>query len=49
MSKGFSNGTNLKRIKKSGFRARMSKPSGRRILNLRRRKKRKKIALSLQV
>nr|YP_010197722.1 ribosomal protein L34 [Gracilaria isabellana]YP_010198717.1 ribosomal protein L34 [Gracilaria tikvahiae]UAD86138.1 ribosomal protein L34 [Gracilaria isabellana]UAD87950.1 ribosomal protein L34 [Gracilaria tikvahiae]UAD88153.1 ribosomal protein L34 [Gracilaria tikvahiae] len=45
MSKGFSNGTNLKRIKKSGFRARMSIPSGRKILNSRRRKKRKKIAL----
>nr|YP_010196702.1 ribosomal protein L34 [Gracilaria cliftonii]UAD84506.1 ribosomal protein L34 [Gracilaria cliftonii] len=45
MSKGFSNGTNLKRIKKSGFRARMSTPSGRKILNCRRRKKRKRITL----
>nr|UAD87539.1 ribosomal protein L34 [Gracilaria salicornia] len=45
MSKGFSNGTNLKRIKKSGFRARMSTSSGRNILNAKRRKKRKKIAL----
>nr|YP_010195470.1 ribosomal protein L34 [Gracilaria baiana]UAD82867.1 ribosomal protein L34 [Gracilaria baiana] len=45
MSKGFSNGTNRKRIKKSGFRARMSLSSGRKILNSRRRKKRKKIAL----
>nr|YP_010195879.1 ribosomal protein L34 [Gracilaria bursa-pastoris]UAD83276.1 ribosomal protein L34 [Gracilaria bursa-pastoris] len=45
MSKGFSNGTNLKRIKKSGFRARMSISSGRKILNSRRRKGRKKIAL----
>nr|YP_009346938.1 50S ribosomal protein L34 [Gracilaria firma]APR74473.1 50S ribosomal protein L34 [Gracilaria firma] len=45
MSKGFSNRTNLKRIKKSGFRARMSKSSGRKILNSRRRKKRRKITL----
>nr|YP_063509.1 ribosomal protein L34 [Gracilaria tenuistipitata var. liui]Q6B951.1 RecName: Full=Large ribosomal subunit protein bL34c; AltName: Full=50S ribosomal protein L34, chloroplastic [Gracilaria tenuistipitata var. liui]AAT79584.1 50S ribosomal protein L34 [Gracilaria tenuistipitata var. liui] len=45
MSKGFSNGTNIKRVRKSGFRARMSNSSGRKILNSRRRKQRKKIAL----
>nr|YP_009509209.1 ribosomal protein L34 [Gracilaria vermiculophylla]AXI96859.1 ribosomal protein L34 [Gracilaria vermiculophylla]QXU75072.1 ribosomal protein L34 [Gracilaria vermiculophylla]WDZ68058.1 ribosomal protein L34 [Gracilaria vermiculophylla] len=45
MSKGFGNGTNLKRIRQSGFRARMSNLNGRKIINSRRRKKRKRIAL----
>nr|YP_009511390.1 ribosomal protein L34 [Gracilariopsis mclachlanii]AXI97267.1 ribosomal protein L34 [Gracilariopsis mclachlanii] len=45
MSKGIKNGTNRKQIKKSGFRARMSNYSGRKVINLRRRKRRKKIAL----
>nr|YP_009731997.1 50S ribosomal protein L34 [Gracilaria edulis]QHS70623.1 50S ribosomal protein L34 [Gracilaria edulis]UAD85525.1 ribosomal protein L34 [Gracilaria edulis] len=45
MGKGFSNGTNLKRFRKSGFRARIRTTSGRKILNSRRRKKRKKIVI----
>nr|YP_009511186.1 ribosomal protein L34 [Gracilariopsis longissima]YP_010199325.1 ribosomal protein L34 [Gracilariopsis tenuifrons]AXI97063.1 ribosomal protein L34 [Gracilariopsis longissima]UAD88979.1 ribosomal protein L34 [Gracilariopsis longissima]UAD89183.1 ribosomal protein L34 [Gracilariopsis tenuifrons] len=45
MSKGIKNGTNRKQIKKSGFRARMSTYSGRKVISLRRRKKRKKIVL----
>nr|YP_010198920.1 ribosomal protein L34 [Hydropuntia urvillei]UAD88369.1 ribosomal protein L34 [Hydropuntia urvillei] len=45
MSKGFSNGTNIKRVRKSGFRFRMKTTSGRKILSCRRRKKRKKVAL----
>nr|YP_009237895.1 ribosomal protein L34 [Gracilariopsis lemaneiformis]YP_009294704.1 ribosomal protein L34 [Gracilariopsis chorda]AJO68350.1 ribosomal protein L34 [Gracilariopsis lemaneiformis]AML79897.1 ribosomal protein L34 [Gracilariopsis lemaneiformis]AOM66964.1 ribosomal protein L34 [Gracilariopsis chorda] len=45
MSQGIKNGTNRKQIKKSGFRARMSTYSGRKIINLRRRKRRKKIVL----
>nr|YP_009296054.1 ribosomal protein L34 [Schizymenia dubyi]AOM64989.1 ribosomal protein L34 [Schizymenia dubyi] len=39
MSKGTLQGTNLKRKRKSGFRARMKKTSGQRILKARRRKK----------
>nr|YP_010902810.1 ribosomal protein L34 [Hypnea flava]WCH54864.1 ribosomal protein L34 [Hypnea flava] len=45
MSKGTLHGSNRKRIKKSGFRARTKTPSGRRILNRKRKKGRKKINL----
>nr|WCH55262.1 ribosomal protein L34 [Hypnea brasiliensis] len=45
MSKGTLQGSNRKRIKKSGFRARKKIPSGRRILNRKRKKGRKKINL----
>ena len=45
MSKKTLQGTNLKKIRKSGFRSRMRAPSGRKILNSRRNKKRKHIAL----
>nr|WCH56057.1 ribosomal protein L34 [Calliblepharis sp.] len=43
MSKGTLQGSNRKRIKKSGFRARMSTASGRQILNRKRKKGRQKI------
>nr|YP_010903208.1 ribosomal protein L34 [Hypnea cornuta]YP_010903406.1 ribosomal protein L34 [Hypnea cryptica]WCH55661.1 ribosomal protein L34 [Hypnea cornuta]WCH55859.1 ribosomal protein L34 [Hypnea cryptica] len=43
MSKSTLQGSNRKRIRKSGFRARMKTSSGRRILNKKRRKGRKKI------
>ena len=39
-------GTNRKRTKKSGFRSRMKTKSGRRVVNCRRRKKRKKVAVA---
>ena len=45
MSKGTLHGSNRKKISKSGFRARMRTVSGRRILNRRRQKNRKKISL----
>nr|YP_010903604.1 ribosomal protein L34 [Hypnea wynnei]WCH56456.1 ribosomal protein L34 [Hypnea wynnei] len=45
MSKSTLRGSNRKRIKKSGFRARIKTPSGRRILNKKRKKGRKKINL----
>nr|YP_009315274.1 Ribosomal protein L34 [Yamadaella caenomyce]SCW23729.1 Ribosomal protein L34 [Yamadaella caenomyce] len=45
MTKRTLGGTNRKRIKTSGFRARMQTPSGRRILRSRRNKKRKCISL----
>nr|YP_009314044.1 Ribosomal protein L34 [Izziella formosana]SCW22298.1 Ribosomal protein L34 [Izziella formosana] len=45
MTKGTLGGTNRKRISTSGFRIRMKSPTGRRILNARRRKKRKNIGL----
>nr|YP_010902610.1 ribosomal protein L34 [Hypnea nidulans]WCH54465.1 ribosomal protein L34 [Hypnea nidulans] len=45
MSKGTLQGSNRKRVKKSGFRARMKSPSGRLVLNRKRRKGRKKINL----
>ncbi|CCP38038.1 50S ribosomal protein L34 (plastid) [Chondrus crispus] len=38
-------GTNRKKIRKAGFRARMKTVSGRRIIKARRRKKRKRIGL----
>nr|YP_009546589.1 ribosomal protein L34 [Gelidium kathyanniae]AYO27937.1 ribosomal protein L34 [Gelidium kathyanniae] len=43
MSKVTSTGTNRKKLKKSGFRARMKTKQGQRILNSRRKKRRKKI------
>jgi large subunit ribosomal protein L34 len=45
MTKGTLGGTNRKRVKTSGFRTRMQTASGKRILQLRRRKKRKRIAI----
>nr|QHO64069.1 ribosomal protein L34 [Lympha mucosa] len=39
-------GTNRKRIKTSGFRIRMRTASGRRIIQARRRKNRKQVAIS---
>lgn len=45
MTKGTLRGTNRKRIKTSGFRTRMETPSGKRIIQAKRRKKRKKIAI----
>lgn len=45
MTKGTLQGTNRKRIKKSGFRARMQTTSGKKILSSRRQKKRHKISL----
>nr|YP_010986083.1 ribosomal protein L34 [Polyopes affinis]WOL37001.1 ribosomal protein L34 [Polyopes affinis] len=45
MSKRTLQGTNLKRRRKSGFRARMSTTSGRRIMNSKRNKKRKNIGI----
>lgn len=38
-------GTKIKKIKKSGFRARIQTVSGKRIIKLRRKKKRKTISL----
>nr|QCI07788.1 ribosomal protein L34 [Pleonosporium borreri] len=38
-------GTNIKKIRKCGFRSKMKTPSGKRIINNRRRKKRIKITL----
>nr|QCI04550.1 ribosomal protein L34 [Apoglossum ruscifolium] len=40
------NGTKLKKVRKSGFRARIKTVSGRRIIKIRRRKKRYKLSLS---
>nr|YP_009243954.1 ribosomal protein L34 [Sporolithon durum]AMK96196.1 ribosomal protein L34 [Sporolithon durum] len=45
MTKQTLQGTNRKQIKKSGFRARIKTVSGRRILQLRRRKRRKMISI----
>nr|YP_009295221.1 50S ribosomal protein L34 [Dasya binghamiae]AOH77233.1 50S ribosomal protein L34 [Dasya binghamiae] len=39
-------GTKIKKLRKSGFRSRINKVSGKRILKARRRKKRYKISLS---
>ena len=44
MSQGILRGTNLKRIRVSGFRSRMKTKSGRRIIYLRRKKGRNKLA-----
>nr|YP_010338262.1 ribosomal protein L34 [Bangia atropurpurea]UNJ18212.1 ribosomal protein L34 [Bangia atropurpurea] len=46
MTKGTLEGSKRKKITVSGFRARMKTPSGRSILNSRRRKGRKKITVS---
>jgi large subunit ribosomal protein L34 len=46
MSKNTLNGTKIKAIKTSGFRARLSTKSGRKILNKRRKIGRHKLALS---
>nr|YP_009244128.1 ribosomal protein L34 [Gelidium elegans]AMK96370.1 ribosomal protein L34 [Gelidium elegans] len=43
MSKATLRGTNRKKLKKSGFRARMKTKQGQKVLNLRRKKGRKKI------
>nr|YP_010952341.1 ribosomal protein L34 [Gloiopeltis furcata]WMP14010.1 ribosomal protein L34 [Gloiopeltis furcata] len=45
MTKSTLQGTNRKKIAKSGFRARMKNVSGRRVMNHRRRKGRKRIAI----
>nr|QCI07477.1 ribosomal protein L34 [Leiomenia cribrosa] len=45
MTKGTLQGTQRKRINKSGFRARMQTVGGRRIIKLRRKKGRKKISI----
>lgn len=45
MTQGTLSGTKRKRIRKSGFRARMRTSNGRCILQSRRRKKRKKISI----
>jgi large subunit ribosomal protein L34 len=46
MSKSTLNGSRLKAIKVSGFRARLATKSGRNVLKNRRRKGRKKLSLS---
>lgn len=46
MSKSTLNGSRLKAVKVSGFRARLSTKNGRKVLNNRRRKGRKKLAIS---
>nr|YP_010502368.1 50S ribosomal protein L34 [Grateloupia turuturu]QHD45237.1 50S ribosomal protein L34 [Grateloupia turuturu]UXC96781.1 50S ribosomal protein L34 [Grateloupia turuturu] len=45
MSKRTLQGTNIKRKRKSGFRARMKTTSGRKIINSRRNKNRKNIGI----
>lgn len=45
MSKGTLQGTNLKKIRKSGFMARIKTSSGRNIIKSKRRKKRKNLGL----
>ena len=45
MTKSTLQGTNRKRIKTSGFRARMKTTSGQKIIRLRRQKKRQRIGL----
>jgi len=44
MSKRTLEGTNRKAIRKSGFRARMATPAGRKVLNARRRRGRKRLS-----
>nr|YP_009295546.1 50S ribosomal protein L34 [Mastocarpus papillatus]AOL58030.1 50S ribosomal protein L34 [Mastocarpus papillatus] len=45
MTKSTLRGTNRKKIRKSGFLVRMKTVSGRRIINARRRKRRKRVGL----
>jgi len=45
MTKRTLRGTNLKKVRTSGFRLRMETKTGRRILNARRRKGRKKLTV----
>jgi large subunit ribosomal protein L34 len=46
MSKSTLNGSRLKAVKVSGFRARLATKNGRKVINNRRRKGRKKLAIS---
>ena len=46
MSKSTLNGSRLKAVKVSGFSARLATKNGRKVLNNRRRKGRKKLAIS---
>ena len=46
MSKSTLNGSRLKAVKVSGFRARLATKNGRKIINNRRRKGRRKLAIS---
>jgi large subunit ribosomal protein L34 len=46
MSKNTLNGSRLKAVKVSGFRARLATKNGRKVINNRRRKGRKKLAIS---
>ena len=46
MSKSTLNGSRLKAVKVSGFRARLATKNGRNVINNRRRKGRKKLAIS---
>jgi large subunit ribosomal protein L34 len=46
MSKNTLNGSRLKAVKVSGFRARLATKNGRNVINNRRRKGRKKLAIS---
>lgn len=45
MAQGTLKGTNIKKIRKSGFRIRMKTTSGQKIIKARRKKRRKKISL----
>ena len=46
MSKSTLNGSRLKAVKVSGFRARLATKNGRKVINNRRRKGRKKLAIT---
>ena len=45
MTKRTLRGTNLKKVRTSGFRSRMESKTGRKIINLRRKKGRKKLTV----